>query len=246
MSSLRTFKHFYNTSYNKRPILTLCVTNGILGAISDTLAQSITHYDYHVNKKKEQRVAISENHTHRLQLDERLPEKLQVEETACPPPQWEFQRTLRFAAYNFTVAPILGKWFMFLDKFIPMPVATGALSKVAQSALNRQKDGVAIRRMVADQVLFAPAGVAVFFTVMGYIETREWEGVKDKFRNAYAPVLIMNYKVWPIVQLINFKMMPLQYRLPFISSLGILWNAYLSWINNASTVKEEEPGLTKN
>lgn len=73
---------------------------------------------------------------------------------------------------------------------------------------------------------------------MGYAETRKWEGVLEKFRDAYAPAVIANYKVWPLVQLINFKIMPIQYRLPFVSSLGILWNAYLSWINNAS--KQEE------
>lgn len=73
---------------------------------------------------------------------------------------------------------------------------------------------------------------------MGYAETRKWEGVLEKFRDAYTPAVIANYKVWPLVQLINFKIMPIQYRLPFVSSLGILWNAYLSWINNAS--KQEE------
>jgi hypothetical protein len=37
--------------------------------------------------------------------------------------------------------------------------------------------------------------------------------------------------------------MPVQYRLPFASSLGILWNAYLSWLNNAS--KQEQSVLEK-
>lgn len=85
-----------------------------------------------------------------------------------------------------------------------------------------------------DQLVFAPSSLVVFFTTMGFIESRSWEGVREKFRDAYTPALIANYKVWPIVQFINFKFMPLPYRLPFVSSLGILWNAYLSWINNAA------------
>ena len=83
----------------------------------------------------------------------------------------------------------------------------------------------------------------MFFTVMGLIESGNWQGVQEKFRDAYSTALLANYSVWPVVQLINFKIMPLQYRLPFVSSLGILWNAYLSWINNAS--KEEEEAIEK-
>ncbi|KAI9010459.1 hypothetical protein CLU79DRAFT_839594 [Phycomyces nitens] len=240
MQSLRTFRDFYNRSYDKRPILTLCVTNGILGALSDTLAQGITHYDYHVKKKEGLRaLAASNDHTHRLHLDDRLPNSLQQDELFCnPPPSWEPSRTLRFAVYNFSVAPLVGKWFMFLDKFFPMPVLAASASKAVQKTIGRQKDIAALKRMVTDQVLFAPAGLTMFFTIMGFIETKKWEGVQEKFRDAFLPALAMNYKVWPVVQLINFKVMPLQYRLPFVSSLGIIWNAYLSWINNASKQKE--------
>ncbi|KAI8369257.1 uncharacterized protein BYT42DRAFT_607716 [Radiomyces spectabilis] len=226
MSGLRALRDFYNRSYNKRPILTLCVTNGILGVFSDGLAQTITYYE----AKSEQG---------RNKLDKHLPDKLKEHEDLWPPtPKYDITRTLRFAAYNFCVAPLAGKWYMFLDKFFPMPVASTVASKAAQIAVKRQGDKMAIKRMVTDQALFAPAGLVVFFTAMGFAETRKWEGVKEKFEDAFVPALITNYKVWPLVQFINFKFMPLQYRLPFVSSLGILWNAYLSWLNNAS--KQEE------
>ena len=42
----------------------------------------------------------------------------------------------------------------------------------------------------------------------------------------------MNYTVWPLVQFINFKFLPLKYRVPFVSACGILWNAYLSLLNS--------------
>lgn len=223
MNSLKAFGAFYNRSYDKRPILTLCVANGILGALSDTLAQSISLYQKY-DKKLDQKLLPEQMKKH---------EDLWKEETA-----WDFKRTLRFAAYNFCVAPLGGKWYMFLDKFFPMPVATGVVSKAVQAQLSKKANSMAIKRMVTDQALFAPAGLVLFFTVMGIAETGRWEGVKEKFKDAYVPALIANYKVWPAVQYINFKFMPLQYRLPFVSSLGILWNAYLSWLNNAS--KKEE------
>ncbi|MBM6385839.1 MAG: Mpv17/PMP22 family protein [Paenibacillus sp.] len=127
---------------------------------------------------------------------------------------------------------------MFLDKFFPMPAVTGVVTKAVQSQITRKANGMAIKRMLTDQLLFAPAGLVVFFTAMGLAEGG-WENVKEKFQDAYMPALIANYKVWPAVQFINFKFMPLQYRLPFVSSLGIVWNAYLSWLNNASKQEEQ-------
>lgn len=219
MNGLRALKVFYNKSYDKRPILTLCVTNGILGAISDSLAQGISLYNKY-NERIDNAI---------------LPKKFKEHESMWTlTDHWDFKRTVRFAAYNFCVAPLGGKWYIFLDKYFPMPVVTGAVTKTIQ----RQVNGMAIKRMVTDQALFAPAGLAVFFTAMGLAEGGKWEGVKEKFQDAYVPALIANYKVWPAVQFINFKFMPLQYRLPFVSSLGIVWNAYLSWLNNASRQEE--------
>ncbi|KAI8968243.1 hypothetical protein BDF20DRAFT_895190 [Mycotypha africana] len=231
MNSLKAFNAFYNRCYNKRPILTLCVANGILGAISDSLAQSITLYNSHHKRQQ------------LFEEDRYLPDQLKKHKdlwTASD--QWDFKRTFRFAAYNFCVAPLGGKWYMFLDKFFPMPVVATAASKVLQQQAAKTANKMAIKRMITDQALFAPAGLVLFFTVMGLAETGgRWEGVREKFRDAYAPALIANYKVWPAVQFINFKFMPLPYRLPFVSTLGIVWNAYLSWLNNAS--KQEESVL---
>ncbi|CDS08717.1 hypothetical protein LRAMOSA10078 [Lichtheimia ramosa] len=222
MNALRAFRDVYNRSYNKRPIVTLCITNCVLGAISDSLAQSITYYDYQKKRKRFPDI-----------MDEQLPENVREHEHLWPPPPvYDPVRTIRFAFYNFCIAPIVGKWYMVLDRYFPMPAAGTAL------AATRTKDIIAIKRMAVDQAFFAPSSLAVFFTVMGLVETGKWEAVKEKFHDAYKPALVANYTVWPLVQLVNFKLMPLQYRLPFVSTLGILWNAYLSWINSAT--REEE------
>ncbi|KAI9311710.1 putative integral membrane protein, Mpv17/PMP22 family [Dichotomocladium elegans] len=209
MNPVSALKRIYNQSYSKRPILTLCITNCVLGGLSDCLAQSITYYEYHHSEGGKRQPDI---------MDNRLPENIRSHQDLYPEPAiYEFSRTARFALYNFSIAPVVGTWYMTLDRYFPMPPATAKAT---------------------DQVFFAPLGLAIFFTVMGLAESGKWEGVQEKFRDAFKPALMANYTVWPLVQLINFKFMPLQYRLPFVSALGILWNAYLSWINNAS--KEEE------
>lgn len=45
-----------------------------------------------------------------------------------------------------------------------------------------------------------------------------------------------NYILWPAVQMINFRLIPLRFQLPFASSWGILWGTYLSLTNSAAEV----------
>lgn len=73
--------------------------------------------------------------------------------------------------------------------------------------------------------------------------------VQRKFQDVYVPALKANYMVWPAVQVINFRIMPIQFQIvrsyrlclwlllttsqPFVSTVGIAWTAYLSLTNAA-------------
>jgi hypothetical protein len=73
--------------------------------------------------------------------------------------------------------------------------------------------------------------------------------VQRKFQDIYVPALKANWLVWPTVQIINFRVMPIQYQIvctpnldtarllifsqPFVSTIGIAWTAYLSLTNSA-------------
>lgn len=43
-----------------------------------------------------------------------------------------------------------------------------------------------------------------------------------------------NFVVWPLVQIINFRWIPLQAQLPFASTIGVFWTTYLSLKNDAA------------
>lgn len=80
-----------------------------------------------------------------------------------------------------------------------------------------------------------------------------------KFQDVYLPSLKANFIVWPLVQVLNFRVMPIQFQIvstpflasenehqlipkqPFVSTVGIFWTAYLS-MNNASEEVVATPG----
>lgn len=51
--------------------------------------------------------------------------------------------------------------------------------------------------------------LALFVSSMGYMEGRSTSEVGQKFQEMYWPALVANWKVWPIAQAVNFKLMPL-------------------------------------
>lgn len=107
-------------------------------------------------------------------------------------------------------------WFRVLDKLV-----SKSHPLLVQGAL----------KMVIDQGLFCPTFLAVFYAYNALLEERSLAALKHKFRHAYIPTLLANYKVWPAVQIINFCLVPLNYRLLFVNVVALGWNAYLSLIN---------------
>ncbi|KAI9638728.1 uncharacterized protein MKK02DRAFT_41749 [Dioszegia hungarica] len=139
-----------------------------------------------------------------------------------PVPRYDPLRTLRFAAYGMALGPLIGKWMHLLETRIPM-------------RMGKPGNGLQLfKRVLADQVIMAPAGMALFVAAMGTMEGKSVQQIKDKFSGMYFPGLIANWKVWPAIQTINFKLMPLAYRVPFQSTCGIAWTVFLSLLNKSS------------
>ncbi|EAW14998.1 Mpv17/PMP22 family protein [Aspergillus clavatus NRRL 1] len=134
----------------------------------------------------------------------------------------DVMRTGRMALYGGAVfGPLATKWFQFLQKRINLP--------------STQKTVVA--RVAADQLLFAPTVIGVFLSSMSIMEGGS---PQDKLQKAYWPALQANWTVWPVLQLMNFALVPLQYRVLTVNVLNIGWNCFLSLLNSTSP-KEVTP-----
>jgi hypothetical protein len=64
-------------------------------------------------------------------------------------------------------------------------------------------------QQIADNLL----GLGCFFTFMTVCEGGGKRAIQRKFQDVYVPALKANFLVWPAVQLINFRVMPIQFQI---------------------------------
>ena len=63
-----------------------------------------------------------------------------------------------------------------------------------------------------DQLLFAPWYNLLYFMTRGLLQGENPRKTRAKIRREYPRVMYMQYRVWPIVNFINFAFVPQQLR----------------------------------
>ena len=91
-----------------------------------------------------------------------------------------------------------------------------------------------LERVLTDQLLYSPVSLYFFFMYSNYvIEQGDRYTFSMKIRRLYVTTLGCNYMIWPMMQFINFLVIPKHYHVPFSSSVGVVWNCFLSMRNAA-------------
>ena len=189
-----------NSRTNSQAVMTMMVTNSILGGIADTVAQTIAS----IRNRSSQRLGSGKNDGVNIEIRDLDRKQEPYSRDFSPdskykPAPFDFERLTRFMAYGFCMAPIQFKWFQFLGAIFPI-TKTSALAP-------------AIKRVAFDQFIFAPVSVGAFFTVMTVAEGGGRRAISQKLRDMYIPTLKASFIVWPAVQIVNFRLMPMQFQL---------------------------------
>lgn len=129
---------------------------------------------------------------------------------------FDFRRFFGFITWGFIMAFIQVLWYMFLNAmFTDMPTMVSVLE-----------------RDLTDQLLFSPISLACFFAYSTIvIEGRNIYAYREKMLKLYITTYAVSFSVWFPVQFINFSVMPKKFQVPFSSSVGVIWNCFLSYKN---------------
>ncbi|GLC34774.1 hypothetical protein PLESTM_000238600 [Pleodorina starrii] len=90
-------------------------------------------------------------------------------------------------------------------------------------------------KMLADQVLFAPLGLLMFFAVIKCLEGRPRD-IPHTIRTSYVKSLLGGYLLWPAAGILNFALLPPEYRVFFNNCVNIIWTCFLSIMSSGGGI----------
>lgn len=120
--------------------------------------------------------------------------------------------------------PILRKWYGLLDRRVTAKTPAGKT----------------LQKVFFDQFVLAPFFLASLVSVIGLSQHQNISHVRQKLENEYVDILLSNYYVWPWVQLVNFRFVPLNYQVLVTQIVAIMWNIYISWKTNLAERQQQQ------
>lgn len=117
------------------------------------------------------------------------------------------------------VGPVGHFWYEGLDRFIRLKLQYQPKSARFVAA-----------KVAMDGIIFGPLDLLVFFSYMGFSSGKSVSQVKEGLKRDFIPALVLEGGAWPILQVANFRYIPVRYQLLYVNLFCLLDSAFLSWI----------------
>jgi len=134
-------------------------------------------------------------------------------------PKMNQSRALKFVAFSLLLTPVSHFWYKLLDALFP--------KEESKDKETSAFDSSALKKLALDELLYDPFCIVFFFTVIGLLEGQRFPQIKQKLIAQYWPTQKASWAIWPIVQLVNFSVIPGQFRILFINFIGFFWSIFL-------------------
>ncbi|KAJ4356043.1 uncharacterized protein N0V89_004070 [Didymosphaeria variabile] len=147
-----------------------------------------------------------------------------------------FSPILKFALFSIISNPPNILWQTFLEDVFPskVPVEPSEKQLKDKPVQTRTSKRNLLAKFILDQTIGAVVNTLMFLVYMAYVNdhsarsTPSWYTVQADVSNRFWPMVMDGYKFWPAVSLISFLWVPVDKRVVFGCSVGVLWGIYLS------------------
>ncbi|XP_015885230.1 uncharacterized protein LOC107420712 [Ziziphus jujuba] len=131
---------------------------------------------------------------------------------------WKRVATTSFFGLGF-VGPVGHFWYEGLDRIIRLRLR-----------LRPKSFRFVATKVAVDGFLFGPLDLLVFFTYMGFSTGKSVPQIKEDVKRDFLPAFLLEGGVWPVLQVVNFRFVPVRYQLLYVNFFCILDSCLLSWI----------------
>ena len=113
----------------------------------------------------------------------------------------------------FVRGPMVHYWYVVLEHLF--------------KSWNPDDFSTAVAKVFVDQTVFSPLFNLLYFYVIGFLQGDSQAKINAAVSKDFAKVMGMNYKVWPLVNLVNFALVPAKLRVLFGNIVAIFWVAFV-------------------
>ncbi|KAL2732988.1 mpv17-like protein isoform X1 [Vespula maculifrons] len=141
-------------------------------------------------------------------------------------PELNYTEALRFSLYGgFFVAPTLYCWLRCASHFWPKSDFKSAITKA-----------------LVEQVTYSPTAMCCFFFGMNLLEQKSISECAEEVKQKFWPTYKVGVCIWPILQTINFVLIPEHNRVVYVSVCSFIWTSFLAYMK-ALEAKREQQGM---
>ncbi|GES62933.1 integral membrane protein [Aspergillus terreus] len=149
------------------------------------------------------------------------------------PFELDLQSLFYFTTYAFISSPLMFLWGEGLEKAFPGSVESERTkSKTDNDKTQKPRLNVknTVVKITIDQTVGAVWNTVLFIATLGLLRGEAFEAILDQIRTDFWPMVIAGLKLWPLVSIMNFTVVPVDQRLLVGSLFGVVWAVYLSLV----------------
>jgi protein Mpv17 len=136
--------------------------------------------------------------------------------------KYDFARTGRMVMIGFVLGPFNHYWYSFLDKI-----------------LKGNSGKVVLKKIACDQMVAGPFFCTSFLLGMNLLEGKSFPEAASEWKSKFLSIYLVDWIFWPTAQFINFKFVGGHFRVLYVNTATLMWNAFLSFMKHQTTGESE-------
>lgn len=91
---------------------------------------------------------------------------------------------------------------------------------------------IIFKKIIVDQLIVAPILISHFIYTANFLSGKNMKEIHQIFRDKFPEIYLVDWIVCPFAQYINFRYMPLNYRVLYVNFISLFYSTFLCYIKN--------------
>lgn len=207
---------WYSNKLDTHPIVTKCVSAGLIASLGNVLAQRLVH-----GQNQPENVEVDDSGDDNAQRDASSGSRREP-----GPFTIDAAQVSRFALLNVAfVAPVLHHWYQFLGRALPGT----SPARVWQ-------------RVFWDEFVFSPCYIPVFLGLLWKLEGSTDADVWAMTVAEVPSIIVAEWTVWVPTMAVTFRYVPVKFQVLAINVVGVAWQTFLAYVASHAQARRRREG----